>query len=250
MNAAASLVDYAVRNGVATVALARPERANALSAALVATLHEAIDRACANASLHTLVLRGHGRHFCTGFDLTDVERASDGDLLLRVVRIELLLGALWHAPLSTIALAHGRAFGAGADLFAACDRRIAAPEATFGFPGARFGLVLGSRRLASRIGDDAARRCTAEGAVLPASEALRLGLATEIVATDAFDARVAALPAPVADRATLQGLRSAVRADRRDADLAAMVRSAAVPGLAQRLARYKAGLASAAESRR
>src|SRR3954465_10141982 len=112
------------RRWLATLSLNRPDRGNALGPELVEALAEAFDRAVAHGA-RLIVLRGEGRHFCTGFDLTDLESLSDGDLLLRVVRIEALLQCIHAAPVTTLAVATGRTFGAGADLFAACDRRIA-----------------------------------------------------------------------------------------------------------------------------
>ncbi|WP_431267837.1 enoyl-CoA hydratase/isomerase family protein [Dankookia sp. P2] len=128
-----SLVLASRAEGVATLSLNRPDRGNALGPELVEALGEAFDRAVAHGA-RMVVLRGEGRHFCTGFDLTDLETLSDGDLLLRVVRIEQLLQRIHAAPVTTLAVATGRTFGAGADLFAACDRRIAAAGASFAFP--------------------------------------------------------------------------------------------------------------------
>jgi enoyl-CoA hydratase/carnithine racemase len=176
------------------------------------------------------VLRAQGRHFCTGLDLSDLDSATDAELLLRLVRIETLLARLWHAPLRTVALAQGRAWGAGADLFVACEQRVALPGASFRFPGAQFGIVLGTRRLAERVGTDAARAAVIGGLELDAEEALRCGLAC--AAQDSpFEPRV--------DAATARALRAATRADHRDADLAALVRSAAEPGLRERVAAYR-----------
>ncbi|MFO1197835.1 MAG: enoyl-CoA hydratase/isomerase family protein [Burkholderiaceae bacterium] len=230
--------------GVETLTLARAERGNALSAALVDALCDAVEGACADAKVHTLVLRGEGRHLCTGFDLSDLESSSDGDLLARFVRVETLLAALWHAPVRTVACAQGRTWGAGADLFAACDVRRAAPDATFRFPGAGFGLVLGTRRLAERVGADTARRWVTGAEEADAAQALRTGLATEI----ADDLR-APLPAPAIDRATAAAVRAATRADHRDTDLAALVRSAAAPGLKRRIAAYRDALRAATAPR-
>lgn len=220
--------------GTLTLTLDRPERGNALAADLVEALLGAVQRASADASLHTLVLRGAGRHFCTGLDLSDLDQLRDGDLLHRLVRIETLLAALWHAPLRTVAVAQGRAWGAGADLVAVCEHRIALPGATFRFPGAQFGIVLGTRRLAERLGVDCARALVTTGGELDAAAALAQGLAT---APDE-----APLPPPRVAPATAAALRAATRADHRDADLAALVRSAAEPGLVARVAAYRAGL--------
>src|SRR5262249_32414783 len=78
----------------------RPDKANALDAGLVEALLVAVARA-ANSGARLLTLRGEGRHFCAGFDFSDLDQQSDGDLLHRFVRIEQLLHALHHPPLPT-----------------------------------------------------------------------------------------------------------------------------------------------------
>ena len=221
--------------GVTLLRLQRPERGNALGPMLVEGLISAASEAFANASVHTLVLQGEGRHFCTGLDLSDLATASDADLLLRLVRIETLLAMLWHAPIRTVAQAKGRTWGAGADLLVACEQRLVGSDTTLRFPGAQFGLVLGTRRLAERIGADAARALVLEGGELDATQALALGLASRITDTLAL-----ALLRTSGD--TGRAVRAASRSDLRDADLAALVRSAAVPGLQQRITQYRASL--------
>ena len=225
--------------GVTTLTLQRPERGNALGPELVEALISAAEAAIADPTVHTLVLRGAGRHFCTGLDLTDLATLSDGDLLLRLVRIETLLALLWHAPIRTVALAHGRTWGAGADLLAVCEQRLAAADTSLRFPGAQFGIVLGTRRLAERIGVDAARALVLEAGELDAMQALALGLVTRL------GDMAAELAAPLPDAATARAIRSATRADCRDADLAALVRSAARPGLQSRITAYRARLVAA-----
>ncbi|MFA5916399.1 MAG: enoyl-CoA hydratase/isomerase family protein, partial [Burkholderiales bacterium] len=141
---------------VSTLTLNRPDKANALDAGLVDALAAAVE-AAQHDGTRLLVLKGNGRNFCAGFDFGGCEGASEGDLLLRFARIELLLQAVYHAPFATLALAQGRNFGAGVDLVLACGSRIAAPDAQFRMPGLKFGLQLGTRRLAARLGGDAAR---------------------------------------------------------------------------------------------
>jgi enoyl-CoA hydratase/carnithine racemase len=242
-----------IDDGVALVELARPARGYALSAALVETLIAAVGRACADASVHTLALVGAGRHFCTGFDLTGLEDSSEGDLLMRFVRVETLLDAVWRAPVRTVAIATGRTWGAGADLFAACDERVAAPDASLRFPGAAFGIVLGTRRLAERVGADRARAWVSTGATLDATAAAAAGLASHVApAPPESDTalggwrREALAEAPAIDRETLAAIRAASRpaggpgADAlADADLAALVRSASRPGLKARILAYR-----------
>jgi enoyl-CoA hydratase len=217
--------------GTATLTLAQAARGNALSAPLVEALLQAVEQAQRDATVHTLVVRGEGPHFCTGLDLSDLESSRDADWLHRLVRIETLLGALWHAPFHTVAVAQGRAWGAGADLFAVCAQRIALTDSSFRFPGAQFGIVLGTRRLAERVGAEQARAWVLNGLEVDAAAAMQAGLATATLQT--------VLGEPVVDAHTAAAVRAATRTDHRDADLAALVRSAAQPGLKARIAAYR-----------
>ena len=233
-------LETARQGGTLTLELARPERGNALADDLVEALLAQLRAARHDASVHTIVLRGQGPHFCTGFDLSDLPTVGEGELLRRVVRIELLLAEVWSAPQRTVAVAHGRTWGAGAELLAACEVRVVRPGTTLRFPGARFGLVLGTRRLATRIGADRTRRLVTEGGEVDAAQALAWGLATH----GEPDAE-RALPEPVVDTDTAAAIRQATRlheAAALDADLAALVRSAAAPGLRERMLRYVATL--------
>ncbi len=173
-----------VRDGVATAWLDRPDRGNALSAEATGALMASVSAALADPAVHTLVLRGRGRHFCTGFDLSALETETDATLRARFVALERLLQAVWHAPVRTVAFATGRAWGAGADLFASCDIRACAPDATFRFPGSAFGIVLGTRRLVELIGWDRARALVTEGAMHDAAAAKAATLVTDIVDGD------------------------------------------------------------------
>lgn len=229
-------------NGVHRLTLSRPDAGNSLSAALVEALHAALDDADGSGA-RALVLEGEGPNFCTGFDLSGVADASDADLLLRFIRIEQLLARVWSAPYATIALAQGRTFGAGADLFVACARRIVVDGADFSFPGAAFGLVLGTRRLAQRIGQSAASECIMGRAVIGTAEAVAIGLATRACAADQGEQEIEAevarafhLDAPTsgAIRAVLAGDSAAL-----DSDLASLVRSAARSGLGARIIAFR-----------
>lgn len=113
-----SLVSTALAGGVLTVTLERAERGNALDAALVAELRAAVAQA-EDPAVRLLVLRGAGKALCTGFDVGGIEAETDAGLLARFVAIELLLQAVRHAPVPTVALGHGRMFGAGRT----CSRR-------------------------------------------------------------------------------------------------------------------------------
>jgi len=222
-----------------TLTLNRPDKMNALSASLVEALQAAVDEA-ARSGVRLLVLRGNGRNFSAGFDFGGVEAQSEGDLLLRFVRIEQLLQSLHHAPFDTLALAHGKNFGAGVDLFGACTLRIAAPEASFRMPGLQFGLVLGTRRFATQVGAERARAILQASHTFGTEEALGLGFVHRSVDAEEWpdlvvEAEQAATGLAPATAARLGGV---LRTDTRDADLADLVRSAAEPGLKARIAAY------------
>ncbi|PIW28129.1 MAG: enoyl-CoA hydratase/isomerase family protein [Rhodospirillales bacterium CG15_BIG_FIL_POST_REV_8_21_14_020_66_15] len=226
--------------GATEITLNRADRANALGPGLVEGLLGAVDAATWDGT-RLLVLRGEGKSFCSGFDLSDLEDVSDGDLVHRLIRIETLLQAVYHAPFPTLALAHGRVFGAGADLFCACSRRIAAPGTAFRMPGLGFGIVLGTRRLQVRVGEDQARRIQNSGLTFGAAEALDLGFATEIAEPAAWPALIDAERA-AAHTLTPQATADLFRVtatDTRDADMADIARTASVPGLRARIAAYR-----------
>jgi enoyl-CoA hydratase len=229
------------RDGPVTrLTLDRPEKANALDDALVEALLAAVG-AAEHDGTRLLVFHPGGKNFSAGFDFSGAETATEGELLRRFVRIEQLLQAVWHAPFATMALAHGRNFGAGVDLFVACEVRVAAPGAAFRMPGLRFGLQLGTRRLAQRVGNDAARALLADSSTIDADRALALRVATHVAVPSDWAGRLAterdraqALTPGAAAR-----LRAATIADTRASDMADLVASVTVPGLKARIAAYR-----------
>lgn len=226
------------RDGGVVLTLNRPDKRNALSAELVEALIQAVDAAHAD-SAEVIVLRGEGKNFSAGFDFSGWKDASEGDLVLRFVRIEMLLDKIARSPAVTIACAHGRNFGAGVDLFGACKRRIAEADATFRMPGLNFGLVLGTRRFAACVGRDAAREIQSSTRTFDAAEAQRLGFVTEAASIDDWSALIEAECTRTPDP-TRALLNAALDDDGSDRDLAQLARSAALPGLKSRIAAYLA----------
>jgi enoyl-CoA hydratase/carnithine racemase len=228
--------------GVVRAMLNRPEAGNCLSNTLVGALQALVDE-CVDTRAALLVLQGQGKHFCTGFDLSSLDDETDDTLLARFVRVELLLQAVYSAPFATVALGHGRIMGAGADLFAACEERIIVDDGNFSFPGAGFGLVLGTGRLARLVGAGVAREWVGSGRRIGADEALHRGLATRrIEAVQAADEieRIARR-AQVLDDETRVAIYAASgqQAGLAAADLKALVDSAARPGIKERIVRYR-----------
>ena len=225
------------------VTLDRPKKHNALSSAVVDGLLATVRAAsCDDSATRLLVLRGNGKSLCAGFDIEGIEDQSDADVALRFLRLEMLLASLHHAPFASLALIQGACFGAGADLAAACSSRVAAPEAKFRMPGLLFEVVLGTRRLADQVGTSAARRLLESCKVFDVEEAMVTGFVTQVAKEADWDAIAAdaaaaarALPRS-AQRALLERTR---RSDSRDADLAALARSVAAPGLKDRIVEFR-----------
>ncbi|MDW5377763.1 enoyl-CoA hydratase/isomerase family protein [Halomonas sp. HP20-15] len=224
------------RPGALTVSLNRPDKRNALSSALVEDLIGVIDDA-SRRGIEVIAFQGEGKNFSAGFDFTNWQEHSEGDLVLRFVRIEQLLQRIVRSPAHTMAFAHGRNFGAGVDLFAVCRQRICTPDTTFRMPGLKFGLVLGTRRFASIVGRDRAHEILSSTRTFDAAEANRIGFSTRVAERDEWkslrDEATAGIPDP--SRALL----NAALADRMLVhDLASLVESAATPGLKQRIETY------------
>jgi enoyl-CoA hydratase/carnithine racemase len=216
----------------------RGSKANSLTPTLVEDLITALDQPD---NVRMAVIRGEGKHFCAGFDLSDISELSDGDLLWRFVRIELLLQKIYHSPFPIVALGHGQIVGAGADLFVACWHRVAAPCAKLKMPGWNFELALGTGRLAALIGQDAARDMLIDTRSISAEKAREIGLASDLIGKEGWEDLVTTLAArartlPTEATTNMLALTGSKNAE---LDLAALVRSAARPGLKARVEKYR-----------
>jgi enoyl-CoA hydratase/carnithine racemase len=170
MNAASALVVDRPANGVARIRLDRPERRNALDAALVAALHEAIaDLGDARAAVLSST---DASVFCAGADvgLGDAERAAVSDRLYALYERMLAAGT----PL--VAAIGGAAVGGGAQLAVACDVRVAGPGARLRFPGPGHGLAVGAWALPSLVGRGRAMELCLSMRWVDAPEAHAIGL--------------------------------------------------------------------------
>ena len=227
-------------DGLLILQLCRPDRGNALDESTVSALQRAIDEAMNEPKIHSLLIHSSSQHFCTGFDLSNIETLSDDILVARLVAIEKLLQTLWYAPLRSLALCEGRAWGAGADLLAVCDQPWLGPQASIRFPGVSFGLILGTRRLGSIIGSARAMQWLSEGFIVDQAQAVSSGLAQAAYEEDMFRTLVEKFRTPpTADRSTMLRLRQQLRPDHRQADMQALIDSANDGSLLQRIAAYR-----------
>lgn len=204
---------------VATITFNRPSARNAMTWAMYEGLEEVCETVDADDDVRVLVLRGAGeKAFVAGTDITqfrEFESADDG--LAYEQRLDRIVGRLEAVRVPTVAVIRGYAVGGGLSLAAACDLRIATPDARLGIPIARtLGNCLSMQtyaRLVALIGPARTLHLIYTASFLSAQQALEAGLVNEIVAADALDDRARELTGQLAEHAplTLRVTKEAVR---------------------------------------
>lgn len=183
---------FSAQDGVATVAMNRPEVMNALSSTMRAEITHAVTSLPADT--RCVILTGSGRAFCSGQDLGDGRAAADLEGTLRD-EYEPMIHALRHAPVPVIAAVNGVAAGAGANLALAADVVIAARSATFVQAFTRIGLMPdagGTHVLPRLVGQARAMGAMLFADKITADQASDWGMIWEAVADDEFAAVVTA----------------------------------------------------------
>jgi enoyl-CoA hydratase/carnithine racemase len=220
---------------VATLVLNDPGRRNALSEAMGEALREQVTRLARDAALRAVIVTGAGPGFCAGGELEMLEArareaAASGDPSRTGVR-DAMRGfyarflSLRDLPCPVLAAVHGACIGAGLCLALACDLRLVAAGARLALNFARLGLHpgMGATWLLPRlVGPAAAAELLYTGRALDAEEAVRLGLASRVLAPEALLpaarelASEIALSAPLAVRGIKRSLRRSPAAELED----------------------------------
>jgi methylglutaconyl-CoA hydratase len=179
---------YEVRPPAAILTLNRPDRRNAISRSLVTALSEAVSRARDEAAVRCVILTGAGSSFCAGMDLAElsesVERRADAEIIWEdALRLATLYDSFYTLPKPTIAAVNGPAVAGGAGFVTVCDLALSSPEAKFGYPEVRRGLVAAMvmPHLLRHVGERMARYLLLTGEVIDAAEAQRAGLINTVV---------------------------------------------------------------------
>ena len=180
------LVQYELRDSAAVITINRPDKRNALSRALIAALGEAFHRAAADPAARSVILTGSGPAFCAGMDLDEL-RGTIGDDSDNVwddaAKLAALYEFIYTLPKPTIAAVNGAAVAGGAGLVTVCDLAVSVPDAKFGYPEVRRGLVAAMvmPHLLRHVGERAARWLLLTGELLDGNEAQCIGLVNEVV---------------------------------------------------------------------
>lgn len=187
-------IGLAFREEFAVLTIDRPEALNALSFALIGDIGAAIDEV-GRSEARALIVTGAGsKSFCAGADIKELQGRS-----LRAQREGAELGQAMFARLdrlrvASIALINGYAFGGGLELALACSLRVATPNARFGLPEIKLGLIPGyggTQRLPRLIGQARALDMILTGRTVDMTEALAIGLVNRQVEAPALEAAMA-----------------------------------------------------------
>lgn len=171
--------------GIATVTLQRPERGNAFNATMLEELSGRLEAFAADGDLRVLVLRGAGRHFCVGADISPPDTAKEQGKAPAGVKLIDLLIRLDSLPKPTVAIVQGGCVGGGLGIAACCDTVLADQAAFFSIPEARLGFRASALLpiFVRAIGYRQFRRYGISGERFSASDALRMGLVHQVCDT-------------------------------------------------------------------
>jgi methylglutaconyl-CoA hydratase len=190
-----SPVVYAVEGAVALVTLNRPEKRNALDDALVSGLKDALRDADSREGVRAVVVTGAGADFCSGADLSALQKISEASVLENLEDAESLMGLyaqIRRVSVPVVAAVRGRALAGGCGLATACDIVLASSNARFGYPEVRIGFVpaMVMAILRRNVSEKRAFELITRGGEISAAEAERVGLVNQVFDDAEFETRV------------------------------------------------------------
>jgi enoyl-CoA hydratase len=201
-------IRYEQTGGTARITLNRPDKLNAMTPKLQRELHDALWRADAQAETHVIILRGAGRSFSTGYDISGSQReeadhlpGADGRRSWRefdddawyIERDQRLRNAILDLHKPVIAQVHGYCLAGGTDLALLCDLVVAAEDAIFGFPPVRNQGSPVNHMWTYLVGPQWAKYFLLTGDQVSGADAARIGLVWKAVPFEQLEGEVEAL---------------------------------------------------------
>ncbi len=191
---AANFVTYSREGHVGFITLNRPDKRNALNLKVWNALNDAVAQAEDDEEARVVILKGEGKSFCAGLDLTPENElfsvvngpqgASQKIMFYREVKkVQAIHTRLENLIKPTIALIHGHCLGAGLEMVLCCDIRLCAKETLFSFPEARLGFITdvgGLQRLPKVVGPGYAREIAFRAMRFDSAKADKIGLVNEV----------------------------------------------------------------------
>ena len=197
------MIDYSAAAGVARITLNRPEKRNAITSEMMTALSEVLQRGAADSAVRVLLIRGAGKDFCAGLDLSEeLKSAEDAETSLASAR---RLGDLYIAmrrhPKPVISAVQGRALGGGAGIATASDLILAAESAQFGYPEVKLGFIpaIVATMLRRAVNERQAMELALTGEPLNAPRAYAIGLINCVFPDAEFDSEVERYVAALAE---------------------------------------------------
>ncbi|MFN2454592.1 MAG: enoyl-CoA hydratase/isomerase family protein [Pyrinomonadaceae bacterium] len=190
-----SEVLYTVEGAVALITLNRPEKRNALNDALISGLKHSLHTADANEAVRAVVITGAGADFCSGADLSALQKISEASVMENLADAESLMelfALIRRVNVPVVAAVRGRALAGGCGLATACDLVLAASGARFGYPEVKIGFVpaMVMAILRRNVSEKRAFELVTRGAEISAQEAERIGLINRVFDDETFESQV------------------------------------------------------------
>jgi methylglutaconyl-CoA hydratase len=202
----ASLVLYEARPPAVVLTINRADKRNALSRQLIADLTAAFEKARDDSAARCVILTGAGSVFCAGMDLAELADSVHYSGVKKSVwqdalNLAALYDLIYTLPKPTIAAVNGAAVAGGAGLVTVCDLALSIPEAKFGYPEVRLGLVAAMvmPHLLRHVGERMARYLLLTGELIDATEAQRTGLINQVVSKENLSEKALAWARSLAD---------------------------------------------------
>jgi enoyl-CoA hydratase len=176
------MVDVESEGGVTRIFLNRPEKVNALHSSLLAALEDAFKRLTHTPDVKVVLLAGRGKAFCGGADVKELSSLDASSAPGFVRKIHAVCEAIRALPVPVVARLHGAVIGAGLEIAAACDLRIAAEGTKFAMPEVRLGIpsVVEAALLPRLMGSGRAAWLVLTGEAIDARRAFEWGLIEEV----------------------------------------------------------------------
>jgi methylglutaconyl-CoA hydratase len=189
------MILYSVDDAVARITLNRPEKRNALNDELIAEIKRALEQASGDGSVRAIVISGAGKDFCSGADLSAIQKIAQASVADNADDARSLLELfvqIRQIRVPVVAAVKGRALAGGCGLATACDLVLASETARFGYPEVKIGFVpaMVLAILRRNVSEKRAFELITRGEEISATYAQQIGLVNQVFSDDTFDADV------------------------------------------------------------
>ena len=182
---------YSVEGAVARITLNRPEKRNALNDAVIAGVRRGLKSASVDERVRVVVIAGAGKDFCSGADLSALQKIAGASVAENTEDARLLLelfSLIRELPIPVVAAVTGRALAGGCGLATACDLVLASASARFGYPEVKIGFVpaMVMAILRRNVSEKRAFELITRGAEIGADQAKEFGLVNHVFPDQSF----------------------------------------------------------------